>query len=107
MYTPLFVILKKCNDLYIKSLALTDINMISTMYFYKKCKDNNIKPIIGLSTLYDEKVICLYARNHKGYEYLIKVNLEKKINIDDVKSNKDNIVIVIPYESRELFDIIK
>ena len=122
MYTPLFVksnysflyslikiddLIKKCNDLYIKSLALTDINMISTMYFYKKCKDNNIKPIIGLSTLYDEKVICLYAKNHKGYEYLIKVNLEKKINIDDVKSNKDNIVIVIPYESRELFDKFK
>ena len=97
MYTPLYVksnysfltslvkideLVKKCVDYKIYSVALTDVNMISTMYFYKACKANNIKPIIGLSTTYEDKEICLYAKNHKGYEYLIKVNLEKKIDID-------------------------
>ncbi len=70
MYTPLFIksnysflkslikiddLIKKCLDNDIKSLALTDENMISTMMFFKKCKENNIKPIIGLSTLYKDK----------------------------------------------------
>ena len=119
MYTPLYVksnysflqslikiddLIKKCNDYSIKALALTDVNMISTMYFYKKCNDNGIKPIIGLSTTYQDLDILLYAKNHKGYEYLIKVNLDKKIDLNDIESNKDDIVIVIPYKSKELFD---
>ena len=70
MYTPLFVksnysflkslvkiddLINKCLEYKITSLALTDENMISTMYFFKKCKDNNIKPVIGLYTIYNDK----------------------------------------------------
>ena len=118
MYTPLFVksnysflkslvkiddLINKCLEYKITSLALTDENMISTMYFFKKCKDNNIKPIIGLSTIYKDKYINLYAKNYEGYKYLIKVNLYKKIDINELKNNIDNIIVLLPYESRDLY----
>ena len=63
MYTPLYVksnytflsslvkindLIKKCNENNIKQVALCDDNMIATMYFYKECTKNDIKPIIGL-----------------------------------------------------------
>ena len=119
MYTPLFIksnysflkslikiddLIKKCLDYGIKSVALTDENMISTMMFFKKCKENNIKPIIGLSTLYKDKYINLYAKNYDGYKYLIKVNLNKKIDYDELKNNKDNIVIIVPFLSIDLYN---
>ncbi len=122
MYTPLFVksnysflqslvkiddYIDMCKTYGIDNASLTDINMISTMYFYKKCKDNNIKPIIGLTTLYEDLEICLYARNHEGYLYLIQVNLNKSIIFDELDKNMDNVIIIIPFKSRELFAIFK
>ena len=62
MWTPLYVksnytflsslvnidkLIKKCQDMNIKQVALCDDNMIATMYFYKECKKEGIKPIIG------------------------------------------------------------
>ena len=41
-------LIKKCKDMNIKQVALCDDNMIATMYFYKKCIENELKPIIGL-----------------------------------------------------------
>ena len=122
MYTPLYVksnysflqsliriddYINLCKAYGISNASLTDINMIAVMYFYKKCKDNNIKPIIGLTILYEDKEICLYARNHAGYLYLIQVNLNQSINFDELEANRNNIIIIIPYKSRELFDKFK
>ena len=122
MYTPLYV---KTNysfltslvriDDYInyalkynlKSISITDTNMISTMNFYKKCIKNNIKPVIGLSTIYKDKVILIYAKNHDGYKYLININLNKIVNYKDLETNKDNIIIVLPYDSKDLYDELK
>ena len=46
--------------------------------FYKKCKANNIKPVIGLevkinSTLENKNCVLLYAKNIDGYHNLIKL----------------------------------
>ena len=122
MYTPLYV---KSNYSFLTSLvkiddyinyalknnmntiSITDINMISTMNFYKKCIKNNIKPVIGLSSTYKDKTIIIYAKNHDGYKYLININLNKVIKYEDLLNNEDNIIIVIPYESKELYEELK
>ena len=69
MYTPLYIktnysllsSLIKVEDLIefakahnIPSLGICDNNMYITMKFYKLCKENNIKPIIGLEIQIDD-----------------------------------------------------
>ena len=66
--------------------------------------ENDIKPIIGLETKYKEVDLLVYAKNYEGYKYLIKVNLYKEIDIKELKDNIDNIVVILPYESRELYN---
>ena len=87
MYTPLYVksnytflsslikidnLVKKCLDENIKQVALCDDNMIASMYFYKECINNGIKPIIGLEISVDDTIL-LYAKNYKGYQNLLKI----------------------------------
>ena len=88
MYTPLYVktnysllsslitideLIDYAKNNNIKSLAITDNNMFGTMEFYKKCKANNIKPIIGLEIEVEDNIILLYAKDYIGYQTLIKL----------------------------------
>lgn len=62
-----------------KSIALTDRNvMYGVIPFYKACKKNGIKPIIGLlaDVLHGEEAypLLLLARNNKGYSNLMKIS---------------------------------
>ncbi|MBD3109640.1 DNA polymerase III subunit alpha [Bacillus sp. AGMB 02131] len=62
-----------------RSLALTDRNvMYGAIPFYKACKQQGIKPIIGLlaDVLHGEETypILLLARNNKGYSNLLKIS---------------------------------
>lgn len=62
------------------SLALCDQNvMYGSLYFYKECMKNGIKPIIGLLTdVLDEEgaaqPLLLVAKNLEGYHHLIKIS---------------------------------
>ncbi|MGE7120126.1 DNA polymerase III subunit alpha [Peribacillus sp. NPDC046944] len=62
------------------SLALTDRNvMYGSVYFYKECKKQGIKPIIGiLADVLDEQdaahPLLLLARNLQGYQNLLKIS---------------------------------
>ena len=49
----------------ISSIAITDSNMYGVMEFYKECKKNNIKPIIGLELYINNKLVLLYAKIRK------------------------------------------
>ena len=83
------------------SLAITDHNnMFGVPEFYQECKKNNIKPIIGLELDIKDKKILLYAMNKQGYKNLIKLSTkvsEEPITLEDLKTYKDNLIIVIPY----------
>lgn len=62
-----------------KSLALTDRNvMYGVIPFYKACKKNGIKPIIGLiaDVMHGEEAfpLLLLARNNNGYSNLLKIS---------------------------------
>jgi len=128
MYTPLYVksnysflsslvkiddLLDRCVSYGISSVALCDDNMIATMYFYKKCIEKNIKPIIGIEVIYKEYSFLLYAKNYSGYQSLLKT-LSSSSNENGIvvsydslmKFNKD-VICIIPYEFNKAFAELK
>lgn len=121
MYTPLYVksnysfmmslvkidsLIQSAVDNNLKAIALVDDNMIATMYFYKKCLANGIKPIIGLELKYKEGSILLYAENYNGYQNLLKISsYENKEEL--LRKYKDNLIVVIPFNNREYYNEIK
>ncbi len=122
MYTPLYVksnytflsslvrideLIKRCLKDNITEVALCDDNMIATMYFYKECKKNNIKPIIGIEVRIDNKSILLYAKNFNGYKNLLKIiTLKDELTKDILSTYKDDIISIVPYDSIELYKTI-
>ena len=67
-------LIEECVNKKIKSIAICDDNMMGVMHFYKACKKNHIKPIIGLDIKYNQYHILLYAKNYDGYKSLIKLS---------------------------------
>lgn len=85
------------------SLAITDTNnMFGVPEFYFECKKNNIKPIIGIELIIDDKIILLYAINNNGYKNLVKLSTiisERTISIEDLNTYKNDLILVLPYSS--------
>ena len=122
MYTPLKVTteysllnsLIKIDDLItflldknICACGVVDNNLSYVYEFYLKCKKNNIKPIIGLEVILDNKKIYLYAKNYDGYKNLLKINTaveNNKLNIDLLNAYSNNILVMLPYSSKDLFN---
>lgn len=91
----------------ISSISIADTNMYGTMEFIKKCKAENIKPIIGLHALLDSISIVLYAKNYNGYKSLIKLSTiqnERQLTINDLKDNNCDLIGIIPYEFLNSYD---
>lgn len=78
----------------INVLGILNDNLYSTMEFYIKSINNNIKPIIGLIKYIDNKKYYIYPKNYNGL-----VDLYNEIYISN------NLIYVIPYEYKELYDI--
>lgn len=124
MYTPLYVktnysllsslvtiekLIALCKKNNLKSIAICDDDMTSTMVFYKECKKNGIKPVIGLDVKLDDLSILLYAKNYDGYKSLIKLSTKKydqKITIEDLKKYNNELICILPFESRSKLDEI-
>ena len=85
-----------------QSLAITDSNnMFGVPEFYNECKNNNIKPIIGLELTIEDKKILLYAMNNNGYKNLIKLSTlisERPITKEDLITYKEDLLLIIPYK---------
>ena len=91
------------------ALTITDNNLFGAMDFYDQCKENNIKPIIGLEVNLDSKII-LYARNYKGYKNLIKLSTiatERNIAIEDLNKYSNDLICILPFESLKYYDELK
>ena len=122
MYTPLYVksnytflsslvkineLIKTCKERSIKQVALCDDNMIATMYFYKECIKNDIKPIIGLEVKIDNNELLLYAKDYNGYKNLLKiVTLKDELSADLLKEYNKSVICIIPFKSAILFNEI-
>ena len=103
-------LIKYALDNNINTLTITDNNMYGVMDFYKKCKQNYIKPIVGLEIKIDDKIIILYVKNYLGYKNLLKISTimtEKVIEICDIEAHCNNIIAIIPYDSYTIYDKLK
>ncbi len=75
-YNPIGKLIDKAKELEFKAMAITDYNnMYGVIDFYKRCKKNGIKPIIGceLTLSYPNNEffnIILLAKNNHGYKNL-------------------------------------
>lgn len=94
-----------------KALAITDENnMFGVPEFYQECKNNNIKPIIGIELDIEDKKILLYAMNNQGYKNLVKLSTiitTKSLTKEDLVAHKDNLLLIMPYKyfNQEIYDI--
>lgn len=72
-------------------LTITDSNLYANYKFYTKCKELNIKPIIGLEynlviDNFNSKLL-LYAKNNLGYKELLKIT--KRVQVDKINTLSD------------------
>ena len=119
MYTPLYIktensllqSLIKIDDLIdfskkngIKSLTITDNKMYGAYYFYKKCRENGINPIIGLEVLFGDYRVVFYCRNYNGYKNLLKITSMDSISFDNIKEYCSDLICIVPYDSIVLYD---
>jgi len=91
----------------IKCLTITDNNMYGAIDFYKGCLSNDIKPIIGLEVKIDDFFIILYAKGYEGYLNLVKLSTllsENKLDILKLQRFSSDLVCILPYESRSLYN---
>ncbi len=91
----------------ISNCAILDDNLFSMMEFYNACISNNIKPIIGLDVILNDKHVYLFSKDYDGYRGLLKLNTliqERDLSVYDLKQYSKNIVLVVPYNSIELYN---
>lgn len=121
MYTPFYIktnnsllgsmikieeLIQKAIDEDIKSLTITDNNMYGAYDFYKACKKNNIKPIIGLEINFTTNFV-LYATSYTGYKNLIKLSTiqsERMIKATELNSLRKDLICIVPYNSMHFYD---
>ena len=102
----------KANRLGIKAMSITDCSMSCIYEFYKKCLNNNIKPIFGLEVKYkidnDTYNLILLAKNKKGFSDLLYINNYNALNLNSsnildlnviAENSKDIIVLSGGYSS--------
>ena len=93
-------LINKLTSLDISSCAICDDNLFGAMEFYNKCKNNGIKPIIGLEINLSFPVL-LYAKNYKGYQALCNIDTlknEGKLDNKVIYRYLDDLLVVIPFE---------
>ena len=94
------------NENNIKECAICDENLNGFMDFYLKCKENNIKPIIGLDTIYESMHIYVYAKNYLGYQELLKIDyLKDNMNLSYLEN--PNLLVIIPFKSIDIYEKLK
>ncbi|WP_027107519.1 DNA polymerase III subunit alpha [Lacticigenium naphthae] len=94
------------------ALALTDEKVLyGALEFYKACKKENIKPILGLSIPIEHKEavysLLLYAKNYEGFKELAKLSsltqFDQAITIEKLIRSKENLVALVPVvQSKEM-----
>lgn len=90
--------------------SICDTNMYGTMYFYQKCLENNIKPIIGLEIKAETFNISLFIKSYEGYKSLIKLSTiqnERIIEQEDLQKYSNDLICIVNFSSKELFPELK
>ncbi|WP_390216329.1 DNA polymerase III subunit alpha [Halobacillus campisalis] len=85
-------LVKKAKSLGFTSLALTDEGVMSgAVSFYQACREEGIKPIIGmrLSVTYknEEFPLTLLAKNKQGYQALLQLSSQLQLQSEPLEMN--------------------
>jgi len=105
--------IKKAKFLGVTSLGIVEKNTLAgVIEFQAKCKDNEIKPITGMSITVQDKdehmfELKCYAKDFSGWQNLLKFN--KIINVEEkgivtkefLDNNKDGLILVVDPKSTE------
>lgn len=103
-------LIKNAQEKGFSAIALTDRNvMYGTVEFYKLCKKNNLKPIIGLTvdveseyTNNESYPLVLLAENDRGYKNLLKISSTVQTKTDNgiplkwLKHYSDGLIAITP-----------
>ena len=118
MYIPMFfktdysilASLLKINDLInflkeknITTIGVVDDNLSYVMEYYNELKKNGIKLIPGLEVTINDLPVYLYAKNYSGYQNLCYIT-SNEITIENIKNNSKDLIMVLPYKSKDLYD---
>ena len=90
--------------------AIIDDNLFSSIEFYDKCKAANIKPIIGLDILIEEKHFYVFAKNYEGYKSLLKINTlqqKQELTIDMLSKHNNEVIMAVPFNVKDYFNQFK
>lgn len=109
-------LVSKAKEYGYNALGITDLNNMSgVIKFYKECKKNNIKPIIGLnanvtSSFYNS--LLMFAKNEQGYRNLLSIasycKIEKSgVNLEYLKKHSFGIIAIIPSDENEIVKLLK
>ena len=88
-------------------IGILDDNLNSSYIFYEMCKKNNIKPVIGLDIIIEDKEVYLYPVNYHGLTNLFKFSSLEEKSFKTLKNYSEDIICVINYESLEIYENMK
>ena len=87
------------------SLAITDDRMYGAIKFYKECKKNNLKPIIGLRLFVEglapetKNQLFVYAKNNNGYVNVMKLaslsSIHHVVSFSDFKKLVKDVIVIV------------
>ena len=100
-----YILYAKNNGLNV--IGILDDNLNSSHIFYELCKKNNIKPVIGLDVIIEDKEVYLYPVNYHGLTNLFKFSSLEEKSFKTLKNYSEDIICVINYESLEICENMK
>lgn len=100
-----YILYAKNNGLNV--IGILDDNLNSSHIFYELCKKNNIKPVIGLDIIIEDKEVYLYPVNYHGLTNLFKFSSLDEKSFKTLKNYSEDIICVINYESLEIYENMK
>lgn len=99
---------KKGKELGLTTLGISDNNMSGAYEFYKECKKNGIKPLIGLEVMLEEPFL-LYAKNEKGYKnlnHLSTLASKEPLTIEILTNYSNDLICLLPFQSNSLYSTL-
>lgn len=103
-------LIKKAKKYNITALTITDNNMYGVMDFYKLCKENDIKPVVGLEITYNDNIVVLYCINYQGYKNLIKLSTilsQRNIELKDLEKYSNDLICLVPFNSISIYSDLR
>ncbi|WP_373893049.1 DNA polymerase III subunit alpha [Virgibacillus sp. CBA3643] len=112
-------LVEKAKDLNYEALALTDEQVLyGTIPFYKACKNNGIKPIIGMvvHTMDEQEDVhtcILLAKSNEGYHSLVKISTHLQrlkmtsIGVGELQDYMEGLICILPAINKKLTNLLE